>query len=338
MRRARLARGMVGAAAATLLAGCVGSQSVLDPQSGQAHELARLFWFFTIVCTVVWLLVMAALLAVLLRRRAADPTPEKEDPELHRRKTTIIALLVAVTALVLVGFTLISFYTTRNLTPPSPHPLQIQVTGAQWWWQVEYKDNDPTQVFSTANELHIPVGRPVTFDLEASDVIHSFWAPNLMGKQDLIPGHKNSLTLTADRPGVYRGQCAEFCGLQHAHMAFLVVAQTPADFEAWRQAQLKPAVAPSNGQQGLGQQLFLNGSCATCHAISGTGAGGTTGPDLTHFGSRSSIAAGLLPNTPSNLTVWIKDPQGLKPGVNMPKVPLSDEERNAVVAYLEALK
>jgi cytochrome c oxidase subunit 2 len=321
-----------------LLAGCAGSQSVLDPQSGEAHDLARLFWIFTIVCAVVWALVMAALLTVLVRRRPANLTPEKDGPEQQRGKAMIVGGLVVVTAVILVIFTLISFYTTRGFTAPSPHSLQIKVTGAQWWWQVEYENNDPTQVFSTANEIHIPAGKPVTFDLEASDVIHSFWAPNLMGKQDLIPGHQNSLTLTAAKPGVYRGQCAEFCGLQHAHMAFLIVAQTPAEFDAWRRRQLAPAAAPASSQQALGQRIFVNGSCATCHTVQGAGAGGNNGPDLTHFAARSTIAAGMLPNTPSNLAAWIKDPQALKPGVNMPKVPLSNAERGAVVAYLEALK
>ncbi|HXV01146.1 MAG TPA: cytochrome c oxidase subunit II [Caulobacteraceae bacterium] len=338
MNARRFAQQIALAAAPALLAGCVDSQSVLNPQSGEAHDLARLFWIFTTVCSLVWVLVVAALLTLLLRRRRPDSTPETDNLEQQSRKTAVVAGLVALTAVILVLFTLGSFYTTRGLIAPGPHPLLIKVTGAQWWWQVEYEDSDPTQVFSTANEIHIPVGRPVTFDLEATDVIHSFWAPNLMGKQDLIPGHRNSLTLTADKPGEYRGQCAEFCGLQHSHMAFLVVAQTPAEFWAWRQAQLKPAAPPASGQQALGQHLFVEGSCATCHTISGAGAGGKTGPDLTHFGSRSTIAAGLMANTPSNLAAWIKDPQELKPGVNMPQVPLSDHDRGAIVAYLEALK
>ena len=212
------------------------------------------------------------------------------------------------------------------------------MTGHQWWWQVQYQNRDPTQVFQTANEIRIPVGRPVTFDLESTDVIHSFWVPDLMGKQDMIPGRTNTLTVEAARPGLYRGQCAEYCGLQHAHMAFFVFAEPPAVFDAWRRHELQSASPPRTPGQVAGLRLFLGGPCAACHTVSGTGAGGNLGPDLTHFGSRATIAAGLLHNTPANLDLWLKNPQALKPGNYMPPLNLAPRQRAALVAYLEALK
>ncbi|HZZ89635.1 MAG TPA: cytochrome c oxidase subunit II [Caulobacteraceae bacterium] len=313
------------------------SQSVLEPGGPQARALLGLLWLFVVVCGVVWLLVVAALVVLLLRRRPGDLKPETDTPGQQRGKTVVVGGLVAATAAILVLFTVASFAAT-HIVSPGGAPLLIKVTGQQWWWDVEYEDPDPSKVLETANEIHIPTGRPVTFDLQAADVIHSFWAPSLMGKQDLIPGRDNRLTLVAERPGVYRGQCAEFCGLQHARMAFVVVAETPAKFEAWRSQQSLPAAAPTDPVRIRGMQVFLNGACATCHAIEGTAAGGKTGPDLTHFGSRTGIAAGALANTPANLDRWIGDPQAVKPGANMPQVPLAAADRGALVAYLEGLK
>jgi cytochrome c oxidase subunit 2 len=320
------------------LSGCGGWQSVLDPQSAQARHLADLFWFFLIVCAVVWGLVVLALMVVLRRRRAAVDDARDDTPARQRRKTVIVSALVALTAIILVIFTFASFYATRDFAWADTGALKIKVTGQQWWWQVEYQDHNPSLIFATANEIHIPTGRHVTFDLEANDVIHSFWVPNLMGKQDLIPGRKNYLTLEADHPGVYRGQCAEFCGLEHAHMAILVFAQTPRDFEKWRNLQLQSARPPSSAEQRRGLEVFLGSPCASCHTIQGVGAGGQFGPDLTHFGSRTTLAAASIPNTPAALASWIADPQALKPGANMPQVSLSVADRAAIVAYLEGLK
>jgi cytochrome c oxidase subunit 2 len=322
-----------------MLAGCSGWQSALDPHSATADHLAGLFWLFVVVCTIVWLSVIAALAFILLRRRSSyTDWPEADAPEQLRRKTLIVGALTAITAGILTLFTFISFYATREITWSKNHVLTVKVTGQQWWWQFAYQDRDPSQMITTANELHIPVGRPVTLDLEASDVIHSFWVPDLIGKQDLIPGRKNTLTIVAGKPGVYRGQCAEFCGLQHAHMALLVFAQPLAVFEAWRKHQLEPAVKPGAPLRLKGMNLFMHGTCATCHAIAGTDADGQTAPDLTHFGERATIAAGTLANTGENLSRWLADPQALKPGTNMPKVPLSASDRTALVAFLEGLK
>ncbi len=319
------------------LSGCSGWQTPLDPHSAAASHLAGLFWFFTVVCAAVWLAVVLALLYTL-RRRDTSTLPDEDTLRQKQRKTLVVSALVGGTVLILAIFTLTSFYTTRSFAWADQNALRIKITGQQWWWQVEYQAHDPSQEIYTANEIHIPVGRPVTFELDAGDVIHSFWVPDLMGKQDLIPGRRNYLTPTADKAGTYRGQCAEFCGLQHAHMAFLVIADPPDVFERWRKAQIQSAAAPKNGMQARGLRLFLDGPCAACHTVNGTGSGGQTAPDLTHFASRSSIAAGTLANTAENLDRWLADPQTVKPGNNMPQVPLSKVDRAALVAYLLELK
>jgi cytochrome c oxidase subunit II len=216
--------------------------------------------------------------------------------------------------------------------------LDIRVRGYQWWWEVTYLDAHPQQVFSTANEIHVPVGRPVHLKLAAADVIHSFWVPNLAGKQDLIPGRQNSLTFTASQVGVYRGQCAEFCGLQHAHMALLVIVDDNDAFERWRTQQLTASVPPRGRQQQTGKQLFESKACAACHTIQGSLASGSIGPDLTHLASRHYIAAGLLPTNRGTIAAWVADPQTLKPGSNMPQVPLTADELNALSAYLADLR
>lgn len=320
------------------LTGCSGWQSALDPHSPAAGHLANLFWLFTAVCTIVWVLVIAALVHVLKRRTQMVNSPDGDRPEQQRRKTLIVGTLTGITAVILTALSFLSFYATREITWPRNHVLTIKVTGQQWWWQLEYQNEDLPQVITTANEIHIPAGRPVTLDLEATDVIHSFWVPNLMGKQDLIPGRKNTLTIAADKSGLYRGQCAEFCGLQHAHMAFLVFVDPPEIFEAWRKHQLQSAATPGAPERVKGMNLFVHSTCATCHAVSGTEADGQTGPDLTHFGGRATIAAGTLRNTPHNLTLWLADTQGVKPGANMPQIPMSPSDRAALVAYLEGLK
>jgi cytochrome c oxidase subunit 2 len=313
-------------------------QSVLDPGSGEARKLLHLLLLFVGVCGVIWALVVAVMLIAIWRRRGGDATPSADTPAQSRRKTLVVGSLVAVTAAILVMFTFVSFAATHGVESDPGPPVQIKVTGKQWWWQVEYQSPDPTQLFTTANEIHIPVGGQVRLDLEAQDVIHSFWAPSLMGKQDLIPGRSNSLVISADHPGIFRGQCAEFCGLQHAQMAFLIVAQPPDQFEAWRQAQLQSAAPPSDPLRSRGRQVFLGAPCAACHAIQGETSGPGVGPDLTHVGGRETLAAGALANTAANLSRWLTDPQAVKPGANMPAVPLSTEDRAAVVAYLEGLK
>jgi cytochrome c oxidase subunit II len=212
--------------------------------------------------------------------------------------------------------------------------LRIEVTGRQWFWDVDY----PAQDVRTANELHIPVGEAVSVGLRTDDVIHSFWVPELNRKVDMIPGQTNHVVLEADRAGVFRGQCAEFCGLQHAHMAFFVVAQPRAEFDAWLARQRRPAAQPANAQLEQGQQVLLGSACVYCHTIQGTNASGRVGPDLTHLASRQSIAAGTLPLNRGTLAGWILDPQHVKPGNYMPATNLNGPDLQALVAYLMSLR
>jgi cytochrome c oxidase subunit 2 len=317
------------------LTGCGVAQSVLDPKGVQAERIAQLFWFFTAVSGLVWILVTLVLCLAIVRDRGALPAenPLLVDQTLDRRMGVIVGSLAGLTTAILVVFTMSSYLATRGLAA-SGDAIGIEVTGYQWWWNVKYENRDPSQIFETANELHIPVGRPIRITLKAADVIHSFWVPNLTGKQDLIPGQDNILSFTAKKAGKYRGQCAEFCGWQHAHMAFFVVAESREEFEAWRTSQLNAASAPSEKEAMLGEQIFMMRGCALCHTIRGTTAGGRTGPDLTHVASRLTLAAGTLPNSRENLVEWIADPQKFKPGNKMPKVALKEPELDAVAVYL----
>ena len=310
----------------------------MDAHGAAAISLKQLIVLIVVVCSLVWTLVMAVLVASVWRRHPARMRPGEIDPRRERRMSGVVLGATIVTALIITGFTVMSFFTTRAISIPGADDLTIRVRGAQWWWNVEYLDPVPEQHFQTANEIHIPVGRNVRFLLEGDDVIHSFWVPSLAGKQDLIPGRLNQISVRAERAGVYRGQCAEFCGLQHAHMGFLVIADPQAAFDAWVAAQRQPAPATSQEELVAGQQAFVTKACAACHTIRGTPAVGTTGPDLTHVGSRKYIAAGLFETTRGSLAAWIADPQTLKPGNNMPAVPLSADELRSVSAYLASLK
>jgi cytochrome c oxidase subunit 2 len=332
------------AAAAALLCGCKGVQTMLDPAGEQARSIDVIWRAMLWVCGFMYLLVIVFLGWAIWRARRAPGLAERviepatghtaNEPALERTLGGWAALIVAG----LTGLILLSFFVDRSLAGHTRQPLDITVTANQWWWSVRYEDGPPDQYLSTANELHLPVDRPAHIKLVANDVIHSFWAPNLSGKQDLIPGRTNYLTVTPRRVGEFRAQCAEFCGLQHAHMALTLTVEKPGEFDRWRAQQLIPAAAPSTPDQMAGQQLFQSKACVLCHAISGTIANGVTAPDLTHIASRPTLAAGTLANNPANLKAWIDDPARFKPGVNMPKVPLSARELNQLVAYLEALK
>ncbi len=227
-------------------------------------------------------------------------------------------------------------YSLQGLADPDH--VNIKVTGQQWWWDVEYESTLASQRLQTANEIHIPTGKPVLLKLQSTDVIHSFWVPNLGGKKDLIPGHQTELWIQADREGIFRGQCAEFCGHQHAHMALLVIAESPAKYAAWLDAQRRPAAEPDDPMAKRGRDVFLSGPCVMCHSVRGTGAGGHTAPDLTHLGSRLTLAAGTVPNTPGHLAGWITDAQGIKPGNRMPTIGIGGEDLQALLQYLQALK
>ncbi len=333
----RIARAAASLAPALLCAGCSGWQSALDPHGDQAVALYGLMKFIMIVCAVVWALVMAVLLVALWRQ------PQRTDPlavdvRTQSKMKVAVTASVAATVIIITGLTLVSYFATRSLAGTDRDALLVRVRGYQWWWEVAYLDSRPDQSFTTANEIHVPVGRRVRVELSAQDVIHSFWVPSLAGKQDLIPGRSNAIVFTARRAGVYRGQCAEFCGMQHARMAIIVVAQAPEDFETWRRAQLSAARTPTTDEQRTGEQIFVSRACSACHTVRGTTAGGSNGPDLTHVGSRRAIAAGVLETTRGSLAAWIADPQTVKPGNNMPMVPLSPDELNAVSAYMASLQ
>jgi cytochrome c oxidase subunit 2 len=302
--------------------------SVIDPHSPQARAVAHLWWWMLGAGGVVWLLVIVAMVLAIKRRRAT------------RREVSAraFALFIATTGVVLASFLAYDFAVGRELADRRAPALTIDVTGHQWWWEIAYQDSSPADRVITANEVHVPVGQLVQFRLRAADVIHSFWAPNLNGKRDLVPGYDNALWFLADTAGVYRGQCAEFCGRQHAKMAFYVIAQTPAAFAAWRSATARPHGPPPDSIAAQGARVFFSSGCAACHAIAGTAARGTKGPTLTHLASRGTIAAGTLPNSRANLTAWVIDPSALKPGALMPSIPLYGDELQALIAYLESLR
>ena len=322
-------------ACALLLTGCGGNQSALDAHGAAAVHLKHLIVGIVAICSAIWMLVMIVLIWAIARSKAERPAP---NPARDRRLTSIVTAAVGVTVVIISGLTIASFATTRAISEAHAGDLTIKINGQQWWWQVTYIDPDPNRSFVTANEVHIPVGRNVRLQLEAGDVIHSFWVPSLAGKQDLIPGRVNELTIRTDRPGVYRGQCAEFCGLQHSHMAALVIAESAEDYKRWAEAQRQQGAVSTDQEAEAGKAVFMSKPCAACHTIRGTDAAGTTGPDLTHVGGRQTIAAGLFETTRGSLAAWIADPQTLKPGNNMPMVTLSSDELRQVSAYMASLK
>lgn len=323
---------------ALALSGCSGWQSALDPHGPHADSLSRLFWIFLAILGTIWTVTILMLLLALRRRRAPDADPLMTRPGTERRMTIVVSCAVALTVITVISLTVVSYGGQRVLFANRDGPLTLLVTGQQFWWKVQYEDASPARTFTTANEIHIPVGEKVLIKLEASDVIHSFWVPSLNGKMDAIPGRQNEIEIQADRPGIYRGQCAEFCGWQHAHMGLLIVAESRQDFERWRDGQIGAARAPDDPEAQKGMEIFMTKPCIMCHEIRGTSAGGKVAPDLTHVGSRQYIGAGILPTTRGNIAAWIIDPQRIKPGVHMPLIQIAPEEIQPLAIYLESLK
>lgn len=325
------------APAALALGGCssAGAPSALDARGYAAERINLLWWVMLGLGAAVFVLVTGLLLVALFRRRGEGGGAAERERRLSNRMIGGGGVALPLFILVpLVGFTA---YTGATMTPAGERPLTIEVIGHQFWWEIRY----PEQGFTTANELVIPVGRPVALRLSTADVIHSFWVPQLNGKMDLIPGQSNTLTIQADEPGEYRGQCAEFCGRQHALMAMVVVAETPERFAVWAEAQARPAAAISDPLLRQGQQVFLGSACVYCHVVRGHTEGNATeavGPDLTHLASRRTIAAATLPNTRGNLAGWLIDPQAIKPGNHMPGSDLDAASLQALLAYLESLE
>ena len=316
--------------------------AVLDPAGPQAAHIAQLWWITVAVCAAVFVGVIVALAWAVWRapRADADTAPDAiPSAATEKRAGRSVAFALALSSILLVGLLVASILTDRALAQLSlEDAIHIHVTAHQWWWQVGYDDPEPSRMFETANELRVPVGKPVIVTLDSDDVIHSFWVPSLHGKKELLPGRTTTIQFRADKAGTYHGQCAEFCGLQHAYMAFDVVAVAPEEFARWADAQRAPAPEPAGDTAKRGHELFVSGSCMLCHAIQGTTAGARKAPDLTHFASRARIGAGRLENTPKELAKWIADPNKYKPGVNMPAHPLADDDMGALVAYLETLK
>jgi cytochrome c oxidase subunit II len=309
------------------------------PQAGQILDL----WRLTLaVCILVFVVVLLALWLALRRAgRATRETPPMLEgliaPEPGPRRA--VAWAITISGVLLGGLLVASVATDRALAAlPLQGALHVEVTGHQWWWSVHYDDTDPSRTFDTANELHLPVGRPVILTLRSADVIHSLWIPSLAGKKDLVPGRTATLVLRADRPGAYRATCAEFCGWQHAWMALPVIVESQAGFDEWAATQRQEAKAPTDALALKGQRLVLGGDCVMCHRIAGTEAGARNGPDLTHLAGRATIAAGALPNDAAHLAAWISDPSAHKPGVAMPAHAFQPGELRAVVAYLQSLQ
>jgi cytochrome c oxidase subunit 2 len=324
------------------LAACGGAQNALDPTGDGAAAIASIWWLFFWTCAVVFLLVMAAL-AWALRQSRADrhaTTPDVRPPPAgERRLGVVISGAVGATVAVLFVFAISSYLTDRKLFAHSGDgEINIEVVGHQWWWEVRYRDSVPSNSFVTANEIHVPLGALIKVRLDSPDVIHSFWVPNLIGKMDLIPGQQNTTWVTVRQAGTYRGQCAEFCGLQHAHMALFVVAEERGAYEAWAARQRQPAPEPKSNEEKAGKAVLIASSCVMCHTVQGTIAAANTGPDLTHVASRLTIGAGRLPNTRGHLAGWITDSQTQKPGNNMPPNLLAGEKLQALLAYMETLQ
>jgi cytochrome c oxidase subunit 2 len=315
---------------------CRGLQSAVDPAGPQAGRISKLWWVMLIVCSAVFVIVMAVLLYSVFRARRRNRVAD--EPGTEQRLTRTISGATIATLVIMFGLLVASALTGRALSSqPEQDVLTIEIVGHQWWWEVQYDDPIPARTLKTANEIHIPTGQVVMLKLTSHDVIHSFWAPNLHGKKDLIPGHVAMIWIQADKPGVYRGQCAEFCGHQHAHMAFLVVAEPPEQFADWFDKQLKSAETPADAASLRGQQVFLTSRCVMCHTIRGTAAAAISGPDLTHLASRQTIAAATLPNTADHLGNWVVNSQAAKPGNKMPPNELSPEDLQVLVRYLESL-
>jgi cytochrome c oxidase subunit II len=320
-------------------------QSALDAAGPNAYRIKLLGALFLVLLGLIFLIVIALALIPLARRHRGieqEPLEQRHQPSqsTERKLAGRVGAATVITVLILFGLVIISVVAGKTVSGPSnrANALVIEITGNQWWWSVRYANDDASRIAVTANELHIPVGRPVMIRGTSNDVIHSFWVPSLQGKRDLIPSHVTTEWIQADRPGRFRGQCAEFCGLQHAHMALWVVAEPAEQFEAWLTHQLQPAIAPSEPVKQRGQQVFLNSGCVLCHAIQGTPAAGQVGPDLTHFASRLTIAAGTLSNNKGNLAGWIADPQNIKAGTHMATIPVKSEDVQPLLEYMESLQ
>jgi cytochrome c oxidase subunit 2 len=337
LRRVRPTRvpGLWTAAVGLILAGCGllnSPATTLTPRSDFGWTSHRIFLQILRWDTAIFLVVQLLLLVAVFRFRERDPKvvpPQVRGNALLELAWTLIPAVI----LIFIAFpTVAAIFRTQSAPPKDA--IRVKVVGHQWWWEFQYPDLGVV----TASDLHLPAGRPVSLEIASTDVIHSFWVPQLGGKRDAIPGSLTRIVLTADAPGEYYGQCAEFCGVSHANMRHLAVVDAPEAFAAWVAKQKEPALTPPDGSPAAaGLQVYRTGTCVGCHTVRGVSAGGI-GPDLTHFSSRKTIAGGILPNTPENLAHWVRHAPALKPGSLMPDQKLSDPEVTALVAYLQSLR
>jgi cytochrome c oxidase subunit 2 len=321
-----------------LLAGCgqsQGGQSTLHPESDQARKIMHLWWGMLAAAAVVFAGALVLLLIAWRRRTRTGLPGVGEDEGVSTGLVVTFGIVVPVTCLVILFFIAdIGVVNATSAPKPGQTKLNITVIGHQWFWEIRY----PGTTAVTANELHIPAQTPVNVELRSADVIHSFWVPELNKKVDMLPGHPNRIGLYADHAGVYRGQCAEFCGLQHANMAMAVYADPPAKFKAWLANMAKPLAQPPSAEAKAGEGVFMTQQCASCHTIRGTGARGTIGPDLTHLATRRTLAALTIPNNRAELSEWVANPQRVKPGNKMPGLNLTGQQLRQVVTFLQRLR
>jgi cytochrome c oxidase subunit 2 len=317
----------LSALTATVAACSSDSPSTLEPAGPRAHDVTVSWWIlFGVAAFVCVLVIGAVVLAVVSRRRARRVSSSSS-------RGTVVVLGALLPGFVFAGVFAICVTDLARSSNPDHADLTVDVVGHQWWWEVRYPESGAV----TANEIHVPVGEDVELRLWSADVIHSFWVPELMPKTDLLPGRVNRTWFRADHTGTFRGQCAEYCGVEHAHMAFTVVVEPRADYERWVADQAAPAPAPTDPTLQRGMEVLSTGTCATCHTVRGTSADGDVGPDLTHVGSRSTLAAGAIPNDEGHLSGWVANSQTVKPGNLMPPQHLAPADLLAVVAYLRSL-
>jgi cytochrome c oxidase subunit 2 len=311
----------------------VSSASPFWPAGPVAGQIATLFIVVLVLAALVLLLVWGLLAYALINFRARPGTPDP--PPVYGNRRLEIAWTAGPILLLLVVFVLmVATMRSVSAAPQATNAqLTITATGNQWWWRYDYPEG-----VVAANEVHIPAGEPVQFNLVGADVIHSFWFPELAGKRDMVPGKTNTIWLQADQSRLFQGWCSEFCGVQHAGMLLRLIAEPRDQFQAWLALQAQPAASPATDQTRRGAQVFQSQTCASCHTIRGTPAGGQIAPDLTHVGGRQTLAAGLIDNTPANLESWLRDPQAIKPGSRMPQFDLPAADLTALAAYLASLK
>lgn len=314
-------------------------QRILTPGGPAGASLATLGWFVLILSLAVLVVMWFIIGLVLTRPRGSFTEHAPADAGGGQKWIYIGGFAFPAAVLAAMYIAGLSSMSQFPLDGGMNMPAEIKLVGHQWWWEVQYLDGPLNDHFTTANEIHIPAGRAVDIDLTSEDVIHSFWVPSLHGKVDLIPGQMNRIRIQASQPGNYRGQCAEYCGAEHARMILLVVADAPDKFNQWLAHERQPALAPLKPEQAEGQKVFMSAACSVCHMIDGTLAAGTVGPNLTHIGSRQKIASNLLDNNTANLSAWVTHARSLKPAVVMPNMTeFTGDQLHQLIAYLQSLK